>query len=134
MHSTLPGINVQAPWARWIIEGAKTVETRFYPLPKKYVNREMVLIETPGRHGKFKARPIGIVIFGECFLYKSKKDFYADSKRHLVEPSTELLGWSGKNGKKKWGWPIVSFRERHWELPETTNRGIIYSTAIPLCV
>ena len=31
---TLPGINIQAPWAEAIVSGRKVIETRFYPMPR----------------------------------------------------------------------------------------------------
>jgi len=34
--ATLPGINIQAPWAEAIVAWHKVIETRFYPMPKKW--------------------------------------------------------------------------------------------------
>ncbi len=128
----LPGLNVQAPWAESIVRGKKTIETRFYPLPQKYVGEEMFLIETPGERLDFKARIIAIVIFNESFRYRDSSHFYRDSKRHLVTRQSELVNWEAGHGKPKWGWPIISVRRYSQDLPPTLRRGIVYSTSIPL--
>ena len=100
---TLPGINIQYPISRLILEGKKTIETRTYPIPKHYIGKEMAIIETPGKTGNFKARIIGTVVFGESFQYKDQKAFYRDSLKHCVTPDSP---WKWVNGKQKWGWPI----------------------------
>lgn len=96
------GINIQWPISEDIIEGRKTIETRTYPLPKNYLNVEMLLVETPGKNGKFKARIRAVIKFTSCFKYASKKEFYADSKKHLV---TKESIWAWKE-KEKWGWHV----------------------------
>ena len=57
----MTGINIQAPWSQLLINSDKCVETRSYALPDKYIGEELLLIETPGKNGKFKARIIGIL-------------------------------------------------------------------------
>ena len=52
----MTGLNVQAPWTGLLISGEKSVETRSYPLPKKYVGEKLALVETPGKSGSFKRR------------------------------------------------------------------------------
>lgn len=101
-----PGINIQWPISELILTGEKTVETRTYPIPEKYLNKEMVLIETPGPKGKFKARTRAIIIFTECFQYKNKKNFYADFDRHKVEKGSV---WDWKD-RPKWGWKLVKVK------------------------
>lgn len=132
LKKCLPGLNLQAPWTQWILEGRKTVETRFYPLPKKYVGKEMLIIETPGKTGKFKARIVGIVVFGEPFQYQSKKEFYADRARHLVDTASPNFTWESGKGKKKWGWPVGKTRRMYIKLPIGIKRGILYTESIPI--
>ena len=123
---TYPGINIQWPISELILSGEKTIETRTYPIPKKYLNQEMVFIETPGPKGKFKARVRAIIKFTNCFQYKSKKEFYADFKRHRVSKDSS---WAWKE-KSKWGWEIlvVKFVDGTFQNP----KGIIFTKEIRL--
>jgi hypothetical protein len=131
-RKTVPGLHIQAPWAQLVVSGRKTVETRFYPLPKKYIGTEMAIIETPGGAGNFKARIIGIVKFGESFRYESAEDFYRDSGRHLVQENSDSFHWASGKGKPKWGWPIESVYRWDSKLPKKLRRGIVFTRAIPL--
>jgi hypothetical protein len=98
----LAGINIQFPISRLILTGSKTVETRTYPIPKKYIGVDLLMIETPGKEGNFKARVVGTIRFEDSFEYSSKSAFYRDSKRHRVTQNSKWA-WSDKT---KWGWPI----------------------------
>lgn len=82
----VPGVNIQHPIPEWILSGKKTIETRTYPIPPHLVGRPVAIIETPGGRSGFRARVAGIVVFGQSFPYRSKKEFYADSKYHCVTP------------------------------------------------
>ena len=99
------GINIQFPISRLILNGAKTIETRTYPIPQAYIDQEMAIIETPGKTGNFKSRIIGLIIFGNSFKYESEKSFYKDTKLHHV---TQDSDWAWNPKKGKWGWPIKS--------------------------
>lgn len=107
MSDALPGINIQFPISELILEGTKTVETRTYPIPEKYINRWLYLVETPGTKGNFQSRVVALIRFGEPFLYKSKTAFYADAHRHRVDKDSPWR-W---NEKAKWGWPILEVRK-----------------------
>lgn len=98
------GINIQFPISSLILGGEKTIETRTYPIPPSYVNREMVLVETPGKNGDFKSRIVAIIKFGPSIRYKSKKAFYADKSLHCVTPDSP---WAWVDEREKWGWPII---------------------------
>jgi hypothetical protein len=111
MHTTkiLPGINIQWPWSELILSGKKTVETRGYPLPTKYIGKELAIIETPGRRGAMEAgihqaRITGVVVFRESFLYGNKTDWIKDKKRHLVSDIDHQFGYHPS--KEKWAWVI----------------------------
>ncbi len=62
------------------------------------------MVERPGKSGKFKARAVAKIKFGKCFKYSSKKAFYQDINRHLVEKNS-IWAW---RDKAKWGWEIES--------------------------
>lgn len=120
----LPGLNVQAPWARLLLEGTKTIETRTYPLPEKYLGQDLWLIETPGRLGKFKARVIGVIRFSDCKEYESATAFYEDSDLHLIEVGSQDYEW--RSGVQKFGWVVASARKTV-EFVAPSPRGIVYA-------
>src|SRR4051794_16034899 len=99
MHLVLDGINIQHPISRLIVEGKKTIETRTYPLPLSYVEKDVFLIETPGKAGGFKAQIVAVVRFSKSFQYKSERAFYADTRYHFV---TKDSPWAWKSTKSKW--------------------------------
>jgi len=120
---TYTGINIQYPISQLIVDGKKTIETRTYPIPDKYLNEEMALIETPGKTGKFKARVIAIIKFTECFQYKNKKEFYADSDKHCVTPDSD---WAWTDGEK-WGWKVSVVKNLPIQELKTIKKGIVYT-------
>ena len=116
------GINIQWPISQEILSGKKTIETRTYPLPQKYLNEEMLLIETPGPQGDFKARITAIIKFTDCFLYKSPREFYADYARHLVDKNSP---WAWRD-KSKYGWKVEVIKEVKPHR-RCAKKGIIYT-------
>src|SRR4051812_17550560 len=106
MKQCFVGINIQWPISSRILDGTKTIETRTYPIPLKYIGKDLLIIETPGKEGKFKARIVGLVRFSGSFKYSSREHFAADHGRHLVSRDSP---WFWK-GKAKWGWEIVSVK------------------------
>ena len=124
----LPGINIQYPISEDIISGKKTIETRTYNLPLKYLNKEMFLIETPGPSGKFKARITGIIKFTEIIRYKNAAEFYSDISNHLVEKSSP---WAWKD-KAKLGWKVQVVKQFSPAIPAPSKRGIIFTSKIKI--
>lgn len=124
---TYTGINIQYPISRMILDGVKTIETRTYPIPEKFLNQEMAFVETPGKKGKFKARVVAVITFTDCFQYKNKKEFYADIKRHCVSPDSD---WAWNDGEK-WGWHFEIKKILTNAIPAKT-RGIIFRKGIEL--
>ena len=123
----MTGLNIQIPWSTLLINDDKTVETRSYPLPKKYENVELALIETPGKYGRFKSRIIGTITFSHSFFYESKTDWTNDYSRHKVEQDDRLYGW---NNKPKYGWVVSHINK--FDQPKTilSNKGIIFTTGV----
>lgn len=128
-HKTYTGINIQWPISELILSGEKTIETRTYPIPEKHLNKDMLLIETPGKKGKFKSRIRGIIKFTKCFPYKNKTDFYKDVKRHYVTPDSS---WAWRPEKPKWGWSISSVTVFEEPLPVKKKLGIKYTSNISI--
>lgn len=124
--SNYTGINIQYPISELILNGKKTIETRTYPLPQKLIGTELLIIETPGKQGNFKARIVGKVVFESSFQYSSKEAFYRDAHLHFVD-SDSPWRWTSKG---KWGWKIRSVERfsKYMNAPE--NKGIIYTTNI----
>ncbi|MDE3268791.1 MAG: hypothetical protein OYH77_00730 [Pseudomonadota bacterium] len=126
MIKTYTGINIQWPISRKILSGEKTIETRFYPLPAKYLNQEMLLIETPGAQGKFKSRITAIFKFTDCFKYKDPESFYADYSRHFVDKNSP---WAWKDNPK-YGWHVEIVRVIDPPQVFAGRKGIVYTKGI----
>lgn len=124
----LPGINIQFPISQLILEGKKLVETRTYPIPNKYLNTEMWIVETPGKAKSFKARIVGKVIFTRSFEYQNKKQFYADRNRHQVTPDSP---WAWTNSTK-WGWELKIVEVLKIPIPLKQRTGIKFTKAIEI--
>jgi len=127
MSKTYDGINIQWPISQDIISGLKSIETRTYPLPKSYLNEEIILVETPGKKGKFKARGIAIIKFTKSFAYRNKKEFYLDIDKHCVSKDSP---WSWRD-KPKWGWEVQVVRILKKPI-NIEQHGIVYRKNIKL--
>ncbi len=124
------GINIQWPISQDILSGKKTIETRTYKFPEKYLGQELLIIETPGKLGKFKSRIVGKIIFSDSFKYESKKAFYEDQERHFVDKNSPWA-WTEK---AKWGWEIDSVIVFKDAKPLNKRPGIAFTTNIKLLV
>jgi len=126
----MTGLNIQAPWASLLINEQKTVETRSYPLPQKYKNVELALIETPGKSGRFKARIIGTITFSHSFLYQDKQVWACDYNRHKVAEDDEFYSWSPH--KFKYGWVVSNIKKFEKPLDISQRRGIVFTNNITI--
>ncbi len=124
-----PAINIQFPISRSILNGEKTIETRTYPIPSQYIERELLLVETPGKAGGFKARIVAKITFSECFKYSSLDEFRRDERRHKVLPGSQW-DWTPKN--PKWGWKISRLEPLQTAKPARGRRGIIFTREMTL--
>lgn len=121
----MTGLNVQIPWSSLLINGDKSVETRSYPLPKKYEGVELALIETPGKYGKFKSRIIGTITFSHCFRYPDKQSWIDDYNRHKVEEGDEFCDW--KDDKPKYGWVVSNIVKYDDPIVVKKRKGIVFT-------
>lgn len=126
----MTGINIQTPWSELLINGDKSVETRSYHLPEKYMGEELALIETPGRYGRFKARIIGTITFSHSFKYPDQKAWQHDYNRHCVETNDPLYNW--KDDKPKYGWVVSKVKKFKNPVDITKRKGIIFTTGLKL--
>jgi hypothetical protein len=125
----LTGLNVQAPWSSLLINGLKSIETRSYHIPTKYVNHPLYLVETPGKLGKFKARVIGTITFSGSFKYPNKTSWINDYAKHLVSQNDPFYSW---NDKPKYGWVVCSVNKFDEPLDISGKRGIIFTNNLKL--
>lgn len=125
---TYTGINIQWPISEEITSGRKTIETRTYSLPEKYINQEMLLIETPGKSQAFKSRIVAIIQFTSSTEYKSKAEFYKDTHKHLVDKDSP---WAWKD-KKKYGWEVRVIKKFPSPIEFSKKKGIVFTTNISL--
>ncbi len=131
----MTGINIQCPFSHMLINGEKCVETRSYPLPKKYEGEELALIETPGKSGKsgkFKARIIGAITFSHSFQYSSQEEWQSDYNRHLVPIEHKTYGW--KEDKNKYGWVVSNIVKFDHLQPAPEKKGIVFTKSCQIII
>ncbi len=126
----IPGINIQWPWSRLLLEDRKTVETRSYRIPEGKKHIPLALIETPGPRGKSdaniqQAMIVGIISFTESFLYGSQEEWLGDYGRHLVQPTDPLFGY--KANQEKWGWVVKEVIPLAKPVAAPARRGIVFA-------
>lgn len=124
----MTGVNIQTPWSELLINGVKSVETRTYHLPEKYMGEELALIETPGRYGRFKARIIGTITFSHSFKYPDQKAWQDDRNRHCVSVDDPIYNW--KDDKPKYGWVVSKVTKFDKPLDIRKRKGIIFTTGV----
>ena len=121
----MQGINIRAPWSTFLINSVKTVETRSYPLPRKYEGIELALIETPGKSRQFKSRIIGTITFSHCFRYPDENAWKSDYPRHRVDATNQFYKW---NDKPKYGWVVSNIVKFDDPVDPPKKRGIIFAS------
>lgn len=127
LNTTLPGINIRYPWSQLLLSGDKIVETRGYPLPRKYIEQPLAIIETPGDvKPRFKARVVGIIIFSHSIEYSSQEEWCADSNRHKVNTNDPLYRF--KFGETKFGWVVKKVTILEFPCPAPAKRGIVFAS------
>ena len=126
----MTGINIQTPWSSMLINGIKTVETRTYRLPEKYIGEELAVIETPGKNGQFKSRIIGTITFSHSFQYPDETSWQKDFFKHKVQGNDKNYGW--KPDKEKHGWVVSKVTKFDKPLDIRKRKGIIFTSGIQL--
>jgi len=121
----MTGLNIQIPWSTLLINGDKSVETRSYHLPEKYVGVELALIETPGKYGRFKSRITGTITFSHSFQYPDKQSWVDDYNRHKVEEVDKFYSWNPN--KPKYGWVVSDIVKFDEPIDAPKRKGIIFT-------
>lgn len=98
-----------------ILSKQKTIETRRTNSLRSYVGKRVGIIRT----GKGKALLVGFAVIGKPIFYRTKAEFSADFKRHLVGDKSKF----GFKRGGKFGYPLTSVT-RCAPIP-VKSRGII---------
>ena len=125
----MTGINIQAPYSGWIMFGKKTIETRTYPLPPKYKDKKLLIVETNGPNTNLPARIKGTVIFSCSFKYENEDHFREDQNKHLVVKGARF-DWTDEKGK--YGWVIKEAGLLGVQPVVNKRKGIIYTTNLEM--
>jgi hypothetical protein len=125
----IPGLNIQYPWSRLLLSGEKSIETRSYPIPGKFIGVEIAVIETPGRSGKkngvAKAQIVGTITFVGSKRYESKQSWLKDHKKHLVDEKDPQYGFDPN--RPKHGWVVGKVRTLRRPVAPPLKRGIVFA-------
>ena len=123
-------LNVQRPWARLLLTGAKTVEVRKYQL-KNCKGEDLWLLETRGEQAprSFESRTIGIINCGQDFEYQDVAAFRADEHRHCI-PQGSSYDWQPSCTPKLYGWVVQSARLLDLSLPPPAKKGMVGAGAM----
>ena len=121
----MTGLNIQTPWSSLLINGVKSVETRSYPIPRKYIGVPLALIETPGKSRKFKSRIIGEITFSHYIKYSDENQWKSDYPRHKVHAACPFYNWD--NNKPKYGWVVSNIVKYNTPIDVTRTKGIIFT-------
>lgn len=124
IERVLPGINIQYPWSKFLLDRTKLIETRRYPIPEQYVGVPLALIETPGSNREMRAQIIGVIEFSSCFKYESRAQWVADFSRHRVPVDSPF---AFTNGKETWGWLVKNVKPLRTPIPPPMRRGIVFT-------
>lgn len=101
-------LEMQAPWAKCLLNGKKTIETRAYALPEGLLNRPIEVMESePGEDGVSSLGDtvdalypglsvLGRVVFKSSEAYQSRGAWEGDESRHLVSPTSSSAGYGWK--------------------------------------
>ena len=107
-------IYIREPWANYIIQGRKTIETATFNLPSRFINIPLY-IQNENR------QIIGIIKFSGSKRYTSLQEFNRDSSRHLViDPESKF---HFNNRVRTYGWIISSVEKLETPIEGKPFRG-----------
>jgi hypothetical protein len=111
------------------LSGEKVIETRGYPIPKKFLGIWMAIVET-GRPGEIGSRPgraqvVGLIIFKSCYKYKNRQHWESEQSLHRVSGNDPDYAFDDQ--KDKWAWEIEMVRPLPKPQSAPLKRGIRYA-------
>jgi hypothetical protein len=116
------GLEMQKPWARWILEGKKSIETRLYNFPPALIGQKIFILESQTGSGYstiqnitrmddpkvYTMECIGWCIFHRITLYTDRSQFEMDHNKHCVDRDS-IFGWKDHEEKIIYGWEVHSY-------------------------
>ena len=114
------GLEMQDPWARYVLTGAKSIETRSYDLPPALIGRKVAILQSrQGRAGVSAVADtldlstgtvevVGWCIFDKVLPYRDPAAFEADEARHMVACDTDY-GWKVGSTEVIYGWMVSDY-------------------------
>ena len=126
----IPGLNVQWPWSQLLISKVKTVETRSYPLPERFRNIEIALIETPGHLGRLKrnnisTKIVGTITFSGSYQYSNLAEWKNDFERHRVPDDNPDFKFV--TGIPKWAWVVSGVKKFDSPKEPPVSKGYVFA-------
>lgn len=98
----LPALYVRSQWARRIAEGSKSIETRGYRMPDKYLGEWVAIVQS--NRGE-KSKVVCLAYISGSFKYISEQEFRCDAAAHRIPKGHILYDWG--TTPEKWGWKIA---------------------------
>lgn len=114
------GLEMQDPWARHVLTGAKSIETRSYDLPPALIGKKIAILQSrQGRAGisavsdtldlnSGTVELVGWCIFDRVCAYRDQAAFKVDEARHMVRSDSEY-GWKAGSTEVIYGWMISEY-------------------------
>jgi predicted transcriptional regulator len=106
------------PFADWIVDGSKTIETRRSANLDRLIGRRIKIVRT----GQGKAQVIGEVTITGSKRYPSKASFQADYHQHLVKTGSKFDFDGGKVG-----YLLTNPKRYEHPLDAPSPKGIVYT-------
>mmetsp|Transcript_3961 Transcript_3961/g.5401 ORF Transcript_3961/g.5401 Transcript_3961/m.5401 type:complete len:309 (+) Transcript_3961:423-1349(+) len=90
------GLEMQSPWAKLLLEGRKTIETRAYNLPKDLIGQKIQILQSRKGHEGVSSLPN--ILFdtgndGGNILLKDAGKGFKEHCHHDISSFVECIGW-----------------------------------------
>jgi hypothetical protein len=125
------GLEMQHPYSELLVDGAKSIESRSYPLPEALLDTKIEILQSekgqdgissvPNRVTLHKStdndnysssqsplKRIGWVTFSACIQY-TREEFESDREKHLVDPNS---GYCWNDERPMFGWVVGSYHKQ----------------------
>jgi hypothetical protein len=123
------GLELQSPYAEFILDGKKTIETRSYPLPQALISKkieilrsemgiegvssisdseEIIVSTRKGGRGRGPLERLGWCTFVQSFRYTNKYSFENDVSSHLVDAASKY-GWTQQQQQQLYDRPMYGW-------------------------
>lgn len=129
------GLEMQDPWARHVLSGAKSIETRSYDLPPALIGKKIAILQSrQGRDGVSAVNDtldlssgtvelVGWCIFDRVCPYRDQAAFNADEARHMVKRDSEY-SWKAGSTEVIYGWMVSKYGSYNTTTRFTTGTAI----------